>query len=298
MAQPKNGPYTIFIVSDATGETAYRVVRAALAQYKDILVEIKWRQGTRTAEQVSTIVEEAAALNGMIVHTLVDPDLRQRLMDESRGRATECIDLIGPVLLHFSDWLGRVPAQQPGLTQQIDEDYFRRITAIEFAVQHDDGRNAHELDQADLVLVGVSRTSKTPLSMYFATRGWLVGNVPLVPGIEPPPILFELPRQRVVALTVRPERLISLRGARQRALGVSGRYGDEDSIREELRYARQVFMRGGWPVVDMSVKSIEEAASEILAMARQEMSEAQNNRNAENLDNPSSAVVSPNNAEM
>lgn len=286
MMQPKNGPYTVFIVSDATGETAYRVVRAALAQYKDTLVEIKWRQGTRTPEQVSTIVEEAAAVNGMIVHTLVDPDLRQRLMDESRGRATECIDLIGPVLLHFSDWLGRVPAQQPGLTQQIDEDYFRRITAIEFAVQHDDGRNAHELDQADLVLVGVSRTSKTPLSMYFATRGWLVGNVPLVPGVEPPPILFELPLRRVVALTVRPERLISLRRARQRALGVSGQYGDEDSIREELRYARQVFSRGGWPVVDMSVKSIEEAALEILAMARQGMPKVQNNQGAGSLDDP------------
>ncbi len=262
----QGAPRVVLIVSDATGETVYRVVRAALAQFKDALVELRWRQGTRRADALSAVVEEAAQVGGLIAHSLVVPDLRQALLDESRRRGVECLDVIGPVLLHFSDWLGRQPLQQPGVTRQIDEDYFRRITAMEFAVQHDDGRNPDELAQADLVLVGVSRTSKTPLSMYFATRGWLVGNVPLVPGIDPPRILFDLPPERVIALTVRPERLTHLRGARQAWLRVSGPYTDPGSIREELRYARSLIARGGWQVVDMSVKSIEEAASEILGL--------------------------------
>ena len=256
----------VFIVSDATGETAYRVTRAALAQFKDTLIELEWRQGMRTIEQVRHVVAEAAATRGIIVHSIVIPPLRDVLLEESRSHGVECVDVIGPVLMHFSDWLGHDPAMQPGVTRSIDQAYFERITALEFAVQHDDGRHAEELDRADLVLVGVSRTSKTPLSIYFAYRGWMVGNVPIVPGVEPPPILFELPPGRVVALSVRPERLLALRGAREGALGIHGVYGDPSSLREELAYARQVIARGGWPVVDMSVKSIEEAASEILQL--------------------------------
>ncbi len=254
----------IFIMSDATGETPYRVVRAALAQFKETLVTIRWRQGTRTREQVEAVVNEAAAVNGLIAHSLVVPELRHALVEASRAQGVQLLDVIGPALLHFADWLSREPAHQPGLTRSIDAEYFRRITAMEFAVQHDDGRNPDELDQADLVLVGVSRTSKTPLTMTFAMRGWLVGNVPLVPGVEPPRVLFELPQDRVVALMVKPERLMRLRGSREAWLGVSGGYGDPGAIREELRAARQVIARGGWPVVDMTVKSIEEAASEIL----------------------------------
>ncbi len=266
MAEQQNTAHVVFVVSDATGETAYRVVRAALQQFKNTLVEVRWRQGTRTTDQVHAVIEEAAQVGGLIAHSLVVPELRQALLDESRLHDVECVDVIGPVLLHFADWLGREPSQQPGVTRQLDEDYFHRIEAMEFAVHHDDGRNPDELDEADLVLVGVSRTSKTPLSMYFATRGWLVGNVPLVPGIDPPGILFELPPGRVVALTVRPERLTQLRGAREAWLRVGGDYADAESIREELRYARSLIARGGWPVVDMSVKSIEEAASEILGL--------------------------------
>ncbi len=260
--------HTVFIVSDATGETAYRVVRATLTQFKDSLVEIKWRQGIRTAEQIAEVVENAAAANSLIVHSLVIPELRQALLEESRRYGVECIDVIGPALMHFADWLKREPAMQPGVMRQIDEAYFQRITALEFAVEHDDGRNPDDLDEADLVLVGVSRTSKTPLSIYFAYRGWLVGNVPLIPGIDPPEILFKLPAGRVVALMVRPERLVLLRGVRQQSMGVSGSYGDPDSIREEIRYAHAMIAQGGWPVIDMSAKSIEEAATEILALVK------------------------------
>jgi regulator of PEP synthase PpsR (kinase-PPPase family) len=265
MSQPGNLP-TVHIISDATGETAYRVARAALAQFKDDVIDLDWNQGVRTPERIHEIVERAAAGGGLIIHSLVVPGLRQVLIEETRRHGVECVDVIGPVLMHFAEWLGRKPSQQPGITRRIGQEYFKRITAMEFAVEHDDGRKPDELDRADLVLVGVSRASKTPLSIYFAYRGWLVGNVPLVPGVEPPPILFELPPQRVVGLTLSQNRLTTIRTARQQWLGVSGAYGDKESIREELRFARSVFARGGWNVIDMSVKSIEEAATEILAL--------------------------------
>jgi len=258
--------HVVYIVSDATGETAYRVTRAALAQFKDTLIELEWRQGTRTVERICEIGREAAETGGLIVHSFAIPEFRETLLAESRAHGVPCVDVIGPVLMHFSEWLGVDPANQPGITRSIGQEYFRRITALEFAVQHDDGRAAHELDRADLVLVGVSRTSKTPLSIYFAHRGWLVGNVPIVPGVPLPPILYELPRGCVVALSIRPERLLALRGARQSALRMTGSYDDPTSVYEELRYARQIIAQAGWPVVDMSVKSIEEAASEILQL--------------------------------
>lgn len=263
MAHSENAR-VVYIVSDATGETAYRVARAALAQFTDVLIELEWRRGIRTEAEVRAIVDEVASERGLIMHSLVVPHLREVLLEESRAHDVPCVDVIGPVLMQFAEWLEYAPSNQPGITRSIDEAYFRRITAMEYAVEHDDGRNPQELDRADLVLVGVSRTSKTPLSIYFAYRGWLVGNVPLVPGIEPPEILFELPPGKIVALMVRPERLLALRGEREEVMGVSGSYGDPSRLREELQAARQVIARGGWPVVDMSVKSIEEAASEIL----------------------------------
>jgi regulator of PEP synthase PpsR (kinase-PPPase family) len=169
-------------------------------------------------------------------------------------------------VMHFSNWIEREPLLQPGLTRQLDEDYFQRITALEFAVRHDDGRNAADLDKADLVLVGLSRTSKTPLSVYLAYRGWLVGNVPIIPNMDLPPILFDLPPKRVVGLAIRPERLTRLRGQRQRHLGVVGDYADPDSIRLEVQYAHSLFAKAGWPLVDVTAKSIEETATEIMSL--------------------------------
>lgn len=259
-------PHTVFIVSDATGETAYRVVRAALAQFKDSLVEVEWRRGVRTEDAVRAVVAEAAAAGGLLAHTLVVPELRRVLSEETRRQGVIWVDVMGPVLIHFEEWLEHEPAGQPGVTAQIDEDYLRRITALEYAVEHDDGRNPQDLSRADLVLVGVSRTSKTPLSIYLAYRGWLVGNVPVVPQIDLPDILFEQPRGKVVALTVRPERLLALRGVREQWMGVSGSYADPASIREELLLARRLYAEAGWPIVDMSAKSIEEAATEVLEL--------------------------------
>jgi regulator of PEP synthase PpsR (kinase-PPPase family) len=266
----KVSPCWVFIVSDATGETANRVVKAALAQFGGVNVQIERRGGVRSEEGARAVAREAAKREAMIVHTLVMPAVRYSLTEESRVQGVECVDLIGPLMLHLTDWLKTAPLAQPGLVDQLDEAYFRRIGALEFAVRHDDGRNPDELAEADLVLVGVSRVSKTPLSFYLAYRGWMVGNVPIVLGIEPPPILFKLPKHRIVALSVQPERMVTLRRQRLGRMPLSGSYANPEHVREEYRYAHEIFKeRGRWPVVDVTVKSIEESASEVLELVRQ-----------------------------
>jgi len=253
----------IFILSDATGETALKVVKAALAQFQEANVETVIRPGIARESQIEEIVEEAKRTGGLIVYTLVVPTLRAFLVQLARERGLECIDVLGPMLIRLSDWLGQKPLSRPGLRRELEEDYFRRIMAVEFAIEHDDGKRAEELDKADLVLVGVSRTTKTPLSIYLAYRGWLVGNVPIVMGIEPPSILYEIPQWKIVALTVNAERLAMIRSNRIRRFHVGGDYVDLDGIKEELRLAHRIFYQAGWPILDMSYKSVEEAAQEI-----------------------------------
>jgi|YelNatPaOPRAMG01_1025707.scaffolds.fasta_scaffold10515_2 regulator of PEP synthase PpsR (kinase-PPPase family) len=263
MAKVSQGKPKIFILSDATGETAFKVVKAALAQFQNAEVETEIFPGILNAEQVEGILEEARHKRGLIVFTLVLPELRSTLLQLAREKGVECIDLLGPILVRLRDWLGREPLSRPGLRLDLDEDYFRRIMAVEFAIEHDDGKRAEELDKADLVLVGVSRTTKTPLSIYLAYRGWLVGNVPIVMGIDPPSILYEIPQWKIVALTVNAERLAMIRSSRIRRFHVGGDYVDLDGIKEELRFAHRIFYQAGWPILDMSYKSVEEAAQEI-----------------------------------
>jgi hypothetical protein len=257
--------YHVFAISDATGATAERVVQAALTQFEGAEVEITRHGGVRTAEQVRGIVQEAAEKKGFVVHTLVSAELRRLVLREGRRQGVETIDLMGPLLARLTAVLATTPLAEPGLFRPFDDAYLARIDAIRFTVDHDDGRNTHELERADLVLVGVSRTCKTPTSIYLATQGWRVANVPLVLGIEPPKSLFKLPRRRVVALTVEPERLAVLRKPRVERLGTSGRgYATLDFIRRELVYAYEILgRRPDWPIVDMTAKSIEEAAAEI-----------------------------------
>jgi regulator of PEP synthase PpsR (kinase-PPPase family) len=175
---------------------------------------------------------------------------------------------MGPLLARLSELLATEPRSEPGLFQPFDSAYLQRVDAINFTVQHDDGRNTHNLDQAEIVLVGVSRTSKTPLSIYLAYRGWKVANVPLALGVEPPESLFELPRRRVVGLIVRPERLAELRKARIERMGTHALgYADLKHIRKEVTYAYHIYeRRRDWPLVDVTVKPIEEAAAEVVAL--------------------------------
>jgi len=262
--------YKIFAVSDATGKTANRVLDAALLQFDKDDVDIIRYGEVRSVDRVREIMDEAASVDGFVVHTLVSEDLRLHMLDEGRKFNVPTIDLIGPLLIRLAAWFENQPKAQPGLFHTIDLEYDHRIEAIEFTVQHDDGRRTDELHLADIVLVGVSRTSKTPLSMYLANQGWKVANVPIVLGIDLPDEIFTLPKKRVIALIIDPERLASLRQARAERLGTKQKgYADIETIRREVIYAYQLFdRRRDWPLLDVTAKPIEEAAAEINTIVR------------------------------
>jgi regulator of PEP synthase PpsR (kinase-PPPase family) len=262
--------YKIFAVSDATGKTANRVLNAALAQYDRNDVKVIRYGDVRSVGRIREIFDEAARVGGFVVHTLVSKELRSNMLDEGRKYNVTTIDLMGPLLIRLSAWFESQPKAQPGLFHVIDAEYDHRIEAVEFTVQHDDGRRTEELHLAEIVLIGVSRTSKTPLSMYLANRGWKVANVPLVLGLEPPKNLFELPKRRVIALTINPERLASLREVRAERLGTRKTgYADLQTVRKEMAYAYELFdRRRDWPLLDMTAKPIEEAAAEIISIVR------------------------------
>jgi len=260
--------YNIYAVSDATGRTAEGVLRAALTQFDNPNVKITRYGGVRSESRIREIVAEASGSEGFVVHTLVSAEMRRVMFTEGRAANVPTIDLMGPMLARLSELLAAQPRAEPGLIETFDPAYLLRIDAIDFTVRHDDGRNIHELDKAEIVLVGVSRTSKTPLSIYLAYRGWRVANLPIILGIEPPAGLFKLPRRRVVGLVVKPERLFDLRQVRVEHLGIGRKgYADLDHIRKEVSYAYEVFeRRRDWPLVDVTTKPIEETASEVVAL--------------------------------
>jgi len=260
--------YRVFVVSDGTGVTAEQVLSAALMQFEDAEVEVERRPGVRSGEQVRQVVQEAAQVGAFIVHTLVSDRLREAMVRAGRLHNVEAIDLMGPLLARLSQQLAVSPAEKPGLFRQLNEEYFRRIETVEFALHHDDGLRVRELPQAEIVLVGVSRTFKTPLSIYLAFKGWLVANVPIVLKTKPPSVLFDLPAGRVFGLTIDAVRLADLRRVRQEHLGgATGEYADPDFVRREVEYALSIFRsQREWLVIDVTDKPIEEIASEILAL--------------------------------
>jgi len=266
--EPAERTHIVFVVSDATGTTGERVVRAALMQFATARVLVERVPEVRTTEQVREVVQAAAKRGGTIVHTLVSAELRQAMLNEGRARHVMTIDLMGPLLTRLSDVLEVSPLAHPGLFEQLDEGYFQRIDAINFTVAHDDGRKPQDLSLADVVLVGVSRTCKTPISIYLSYRGWRVANVPLLLGMEPAPQLFAADRRRVVGLTIREERLVRLRQVRLQRMrsGFDRGYADAAQVGREVEWAQFIFRRGQWPLVDVTNKSIEEAAAEIVAL--------------------------------
>jgi hypothetical protein len=262
--------FHIYAVSDATGTTAERVVRAALVQFDDHQIEITRCGSIRTPEQIHEIVSDASHTGGFVVHTFVYENLRHVMLTEGRAQNVTTIDLMGPLLARLTELLAMPPRSEPGLFEPFDTAYLQRIEAINFTVRHDDGRNIDDLEQAEIVLIGVSRTSKTPLSIYLANRGWKVANVPIALGIEPPAGLFELPRQRVCGLVIKPERLAELRRARIERMGTRALgYADAEYIHKEITYAYHLFeRRRDWPLVDVTAKPIEEAAAEVVTLVK------------------------------
>lgn len=256
----------ILAVSDGTGTTADTVARAALAQF-DAQIEVEIRANVRTPERVREIVAEAAQSGGIIIHTLVSEELRREAYNAGRSLNVSTIDLLGPLLVRLSETLSATPRARPGVFKPFETGYLYRIDALDYTVRHDDGLHRHDIDQADLVLVGLSRTAKTPLSIYLAYQGWKVANLPLVPGLPIPDQLFQLPKERVIGLRVTPEQLHKMRLKGDDHPGISPIfYRDPGYIRKECTFAEEVFARGGWHVVDMTHKSVEEAAAEIITI--------------------------------
>ncbi len=235
------GTLTIFVVSDATGETAERMIRSALVQFKDASVNVVRRGHVRTPTQVRTVVQEAAGQESLIVHTLVSDELRRLMRTETRARGVDSMDLMGPVLDRLVTHLKLKPRARPGLFKQLAEARSREIEAVEFAFKHDDGQHVEELHRAEVVLVGISRTMKTPTMLYLAYRGWFAANVPLVPDIPPPPALLAVPPHRVFCLTMSAYRLLELRRVRVTLARIPVEsYASLTSIRKELSYARRL----------------------------------------------------------
>lgn len=257
--------YHLFIISDATGETAYRMLRAALLQFKqDILISRYGKVRTRT--EIQTILRSASQNHTLLVHTFVSSKLRNLLETMAAKQGIECIDLLGPLMEKLTSLFHKQPVAKPGLLHKVDDEYFERIDAIEYTVRHDDSRSIKDISVANIVIVGVSRTSKTPLSVYLAQDGWKVANVPIVMGIELPAELFRMDQDRVVGLSIEPRRLEEIRRVRLQQLGVTNsRYADLERIEEEINYAQLIYSRNPqWPVIDVTRKSIEETSQEIL----------------------------------
>ncbi len=266
----------IYIISGGKGTSGEQLVRTALAQFRDAHPPVIIVPGVRRVQQIEAAVARAVADQGLIVHTLVNPELRAALINLARAANLVAIDVMGQLLLHLSQLLGQQPLGRPGLYRQMREEYFDRIEAIEFTVDHDDGRKPHELRLAEIVLVGVSRVGKTPLSMYLSTRGWKVANVPLIRELEPPPQLFQIDRRRVVGLTIDPAQLVAYRERRKAHLGLTETtsYTDVEALKAEVRFAKQVFQRGQFAVVDITDKPIEESADEVVALVSERLKTA------------------------
>lgn len=264
----KKHTYNIFIVSDGTGRTAEQALNAALIQFSDVKVKLIKKPKVRTAQKIRQIVKDAEKAGGFIVHTLVSDNLRDVMLRNGRKNNVDTIDLMGGLLSRLSEMFAVSPAEKPGLFGQLNKSYFRRVETMEFAIRHDDGQRVEDLRKAEIILLGVSRTFKTPLSIYLAFREWFVANVPIMLGEDLPQIIYKLPPKKIFCLDTNARALTELRRARQSYLrGSVGEYDEMEFVRMELMYARKLFRSNPkWAIINVTSKPIEEIASEILAV--------------------------------
>jgi len=256
----------IWVISDGSGSTAERVLQASLVQFEQKNVIVERIPDVRTEKQIKDIIKKASKQKGLVAYTLVSTNLRNEIATRSNEYNVPTVDLLGPLLTSLSNFLASSPEAKPGLLDELDHHYFRRIDAVGFAVKHDDGQRLEDLPKADVVITGVSRTSKTPLSMYLAyNRSLLVTNVPLILGLEAPSGLFKIDQRKIVGLTVNPDILIRLRQTRLAQLVHTDlNYGDPKHVKEELRYSHEIFRKNPrWSVIDITGKAIEEVANEV-----------------------------------
>jgi len=261
--------FHLHLVSDATGETLITVARAAAAQYASVLPVEHMHPLVRSSKQLDRVLTEIEESPGIVLYTLLEPDLSKRLEDTCRDLGVPYLNILGPVLGLFQAYLGGETKPRVGAQHTLNAEYFKRIDALNYTMLHDDGQHTEDLEQADVVLVGVSRTSKTPTSIYLANRGIKTGNIPLVPGVPVPTNLESLQQPLIVGLTASPERIVQIR--QNRLLGLhaehdADQYIDRQAVAAEIASARKLCSRHGWPVIDVTRRSIEETAAEVMAL--------------------------------
>ncbi|MCF4166828.1 kinase/pyrophosphorylase [Zavarzinia compransoris] len=256
----------LYLISDATGETLSSVAKAAMSQFPDVAAMLHVSFMVRTRNQIERALDMASSTGGIILYTLVNTDLRLAVDEGALARQVPVINVLDPVIQSLATYLGTPASALPGRQHALDAEYFRRIEAMNYTLAHDDGQNPQGLHEADVILVGVSRTSKTPTAVYLANRGIKAANIPVVPGVPLPPELFQATEPLVVGLTTAPDRLVQIRRHRMILLGQNSDtdYVDIDAIGQELTDARRLFVKHGWPVIDVSRRSIEETSAAIL----------------------------------
>ena len=265
----------LHLVSDSTGETLISTARAVMAQFEDVSATEHVAAFVRSRRQLDEIVAQVRKTHGIILFTLVDKDVREELQHRCDAERITCISVLGPVISAVGSYLGLEGRGEPGRQHMVNAEYFRRIAAMNFAIAHDDGHITKDLPNADIILVGVSRTSKTPTCAYLANRGYKSANIPIVAGIPIPEELYEYTKPLIVGLTINPDRLIEIRKNRLLTLQDKNEsdYIDLEAIKVELTYARRLFSQRGWPVIDVTRRSIEETAAAILNLYNRRIEE-------------------------
>lgn len=261
--------FHLHLVSDSTGETLITVARAASAQYANASAVEHVYPAVRTSKQLDRVLAEIEESPGVVLYTLLDQDLIRRLEDRCRELGLPCLSVLGPVLQLFQAYLGAESTHKIGAQHMLNAEYFKRIDALNYTMLHDDGQLADDLENADVVLLGVSRTSKTPTSIYLANRGVKTANIPLVPGVPVPPQLETIYNPLIVGLFASPERIVQIR--ENRLLGLKAhrdadQYVDRQAVAEEIAFSRRLCARHNWPVIDVTRRSIEETAAAIMAL--------------------------------
>lgn len=261
--------FHLHLVSDATGETLITVARAAAAQYATVAPIEHIYPLVRTDKQLERVIAEIEAAPGIVLYTMLDSAIAKRLEEKCREFGLPCLSILDPVLALFQSYLGAESTRRVGAQHTLNAEYFKRIDALNYTMLHDDGQHTEDLEHADVVLTGVSRTSKTPTSIYLANRGVKTANVPLVPNMPVPPQLERLTRPLVVGLTASPERIVQIR--QNRLLGLNAHrdddlYVDRQAVAEEIALSRKLCARHNWPVIDVTRRSIEETAAAVLSL--------------------------------
>lgn len=261
----------LYVISDSLGEIGTSIANAIRLQFQGQFAMPRRYPLIRDISEINDILLEAAKSRCMVIYTLVMPETREFIVSRGNELQLTLVDVLGPVMDVAKVMTHREPIYEAGLNRRLDEEYFRKVAAVEFAVKYDDGTDPSSLHKADIVLVGISRTSKTPLSMYLAYRNFKVANVPLIPGVNPPDELFEIDKHKIFGLTNSSERLHSIRTERLRDLGIqkSENYANLTTIEMELEYANQIFQQLDCPVINVANRSIEETAVMIISMINQ-----------------------------